>query len=97
VIKDAKGRKWAMRFKQYQQGWQWDARLGSRDGNTGTSSARENFFETKAAAEDDARRYFETHDVVALTKEFFTRLAKRGTVCRLTAADQKAIGRAGRP
>jgi len=25
MIKDTKGRKWLMRFKQYRQGWHWDA------------------------------------------------------------------------
>jgi hypothetical protein len=36
MIKDAKGRKWLMRFKQYQQGWWWG--LGGR---TASASHRE--------------------------------------------------------
>jgi len=50
MIKDTKGRKWFMRFKQYRQGWHWDA----RHGNHGQSAGR--LFRTKARAETTARR-----------------------------------------
>jgi hypothetical protein len=26
MIKDTKGRKWFLRFKQYREGWAWDAK-----------------------------------------------------------------------
>jgi hypothetical protein len=90
MIKDGKGRKWYLRFKQYRQGWYWEA----RHENYGQSSGSE-FFKTKALAEADACRKIRSHDAVASSGEYLHRLCRRGTVCRLTAADWNAIERAG--
>jgi|GraSoiStandDraft_17_1057272.scaffolds.fasta_scaffold1317181_2 hypothetical protein len=90
MIKDAKGRKWSMRFKHYQEGWQWDARCG----NHGQSSG-ENLFATKALAEANARHSIQSFDAIAAGGEYFRRLRKRGSECQLTADDHKAIARAG--
>lgn len=65
MIKDAKGRKWFMRFKRYRQGWHWDA----RHGNCGQSSGRR-FFKTKALAEADARRVIPSHDAIAIGAKY---------------------------
>ena len=54
MIKDAKGRKWHMRFRQYRQGWQWEAQC--RRHHIGQGCGWDEFFATKALAEDDARR-----------------------------------------
>jgi hypothetical protein len=91
VIKDAKGRKWFMRFKQHRQGWYWEA----RHGNQGQSSGWSSFFETKALAEEDARRSIQNRDAIAEMQEYFRRLRKQGTECQLTAADHEAIARVG--
>jgi hypothetical protein len=90
MIKDAKGRKWFMRFKQYQTGWQWNARCG----NHGQSSGAE-LFATKALAEADARRVIPSRDVVAIARELTRCLMLRGSECQLTADDIEAIVRAG--
>jgi hypothetical protein len=90
MIKDAKGRKWAMRFKQYQEGWLWEARWKNNGQSSGVM-----LFETKALAEDDARRRIQGRDAIALTAEYFRRLERRGSVCQLTATDHAAIARAG--
>jgi hypothetical protein len=74
MIKDAKGRKWSMRFKQYQQGWQWDARWKYHGQTSGMT-----LFKTKALAEEDARRTIQSGDAVAAAEEFFRRLRKRGS------------------
>jgi hypothetical protein len=90
VIKGAKGRKWFLRFRQYQQGWSWDAKcrgLGQTSGDE--------FFATRADAEADARRAITSHDAFALSAEFFSRVRLRGTPCQLTAEDHAAITRAG--
>ena len=91
MIKDGKGRKWYLRFKRYQQGWQWEARYNY----IGQSSGFFEFFETKALAQEDAFRRIRSRDVVAESQERFRRLVRRGTVCGLTVADHKAIERAG--
>jgi hypothetical protein len=52
MIKDAKGRKWLLRFKQYRQGWHWDARWKESFGQ----SSGMRLFKTEARAEQDARR-----------------------------------------
>jgi hypothetical protein len=85
MIKDAQGRKWFMRFKQYREGWAWEARFGSRNGNQGQSSVET--FATKALAEEDARREIPSYDAVAQMQEFFRRLKLRRTECQLTAED----------
>lgn len=90
MIKDAKGRKWFMRFKQYRDGWRWDARHGA----TGQGSVAS--FATKALAADDAAHRIRSSDAIAEGAEAFRRLRKRGTECQLTAADHKAIALAGR-
>ena len=90
MIKDAKGRKWMMRFKLYQQGWHWEACWR----NSLSQSSKE-FFESRAAALADARRVIQRYDLVAQSREFFSRLQKRGTECRLTSADWDAIEQAG--
>ena len=90
MIKDAKGRKWFIRFKQYLDGWHWEARH-SQYGQQSTGQG----FKTKALAEDDARRSIQGRDAIAASHEYFRRLLKRGTECRLTADDKEAIARAG--
>ena len=59
MIKDAKGRKWAMRFKQYKDGWSWEA----RHENSGCGAGQA--FATKALAEADAIRFIRGHDAIA--------------------------------
>ena len=44
MIRDAKGHKWFMRFKQYREGWNWDA--CNYDGGGGITSFK--LFPTKA-------------------------------------------------
>jgi hypothetical protein len=96
VIRDAKGRKWFLRFKRYQDGFQWDAQLRDPDPNIGRSSGTR-LFATRADAEADAGRSILEFDQVAHGQEFFRRLQMRGgTVCQLTAADLEAIDRAGK-
>lgn len=90
MIRDKQHRKWMMRFKQYQHGWQWNAEWKS----FGLSSG-EQLFATKALAEADARRSIQSHDAVAQTQEYFRRLAMRGTECQLTPEDHEAIRQAG--
>jgi hypothetical protein len=90
MIRDAKGRKWMMRFKQYQQGWHWDARHGGQGLESGLD-----FFATKALAEADARRYLQSSDHVAIGQEYMRRVLMRGTPCQLTAEDHEAISAAG--
>src|SRR5262249_27664202 len=51
MIRDARGHKWYIRFKQYREGWQWTA---THDGHGITSDLK--LFATRALAEDDARR-----------------------------------------
>jgi hypothetical protein len=90
MIRDTKGRKWFMRFKQYQQGWKWEARRS----NCGQSC--DEFFATRAVAEEDARRTIQSTDAIAQAREYFRRVALRGgTECQLTDADHKAISQAG--
>jgi hypothetical protein len=91
MIKDAQGRKWFMRFRQYQQGWQWNARCGSV--NLIQSSA-ETLYATKAAAVAAAERAITSSDAVATAKEFWRRVVGRGSECQLTADDVEAIRRA---
>jgi len=90
MIKDAKGRKWFMRFKQYREGWHWDAR--NYDGGSGIDSGFQ-LFPTKAAAEDDARHYIQSEDHVAISREYARRLTG-GSICSLTPEDHEAIRRA---
>jgi hypothetical protein len=90
MIRDAKGRKWFLRFKQYRQGWHWEARCGNYGQESGL-----NFFASKALAEDDARRSIQSRDSIAESSEYLRRLMTRGTECQLTAADKKAIREAG--
>jgi len=90
MIKDAKGHKWFMRFKQYREGWQWDAL--NHDGGGGITSGQP--FATKALAQDDARRSIQKCDHVAYAKEFTRRLIQRGSECSLTPEDHEAIRRA---
>jgi hypothetical protein len=91
MIRDAKGHKWFMRFKQYREGWRWDAH--SECGG-GCIDSGWQLFPTKAAAEADARRYIQSCDHVAYAKEFTRLLILRGTECRLTPEDHEAIRRA---
>jgi len=44
-----------------------------------------------ARAEADARRVIESYDAIAAGAEYFRRLAKRGSECRLTRKDHAAI------
>jgi hypothetical protein len=91
MIKDAKVRKWSMRFKQYRQGWRWEARHEFH----GRGCRWDEFFQTKALAEADARRTIQSRDSIAASMEYFRRLQIRGSECQLTAADHEAITRAG--
>ena len=50
MIRDLKGRKWFMRFRQWRNGWSWEAECG----NSGQASDRT--FKTKALAEAAARK-----------------------------------------
>jgi len=90
MIRDAKGHKWYMRFKQYREGWQWDAH--NKDGGGGITSFK--LFATRAAAEDDARRYIQSWDHVAYAKEYTRLLRLRGSECQLTPEDHEAIRQA---
>jgi hypothetical protein len=91
VIRDAQGRKWFLRFKQYQVGWYWNARCGGH--GRGPSGP----FATKAEAVADARRSITSDfDQIAAGAEFFRRIQMRGTECQFTAADREAIARAGK-
>jgi len=64
MIKDAKGRKWFMRFKQYREGWQWTARHHGQGIDSGWQ-----LFPTRAAAEEDARHFILSCDHVAVTPQ----------------------------
>jgi hypothetical protein len=88
MVKDAQGRKWFMRFKQYREGWQWNARHGGQGIESWT------LFPTRALAEDDARRFIRSCDHVAEAKEYARCLMLRGSECRLTPEDHEAIRRA---
>jgi hypothetical protein len=78
-----------MRFKQYQNGWHWDARHGGQ----GMEAGR--VFDTKALAIADARRAIQSRDHIAESREHMRRVLMRGTPCQLTADDWEAISRAG--
>jgi hypothetical protein len=91
MIKDATGRKWFMRFKEYRDGWRWTAQT---IGGCIESGFRP--FRSRAAAENNARRYFQSRDPIAAMNEMTSRLLKRGTFCGLTSKDQEAIERKGK-
>ena len=59
MIKDTKGRKWFMRFRQYRNGWHWEAQHGNAGREAGET------FRTKALAEDDARRSIQSFNSIA--------------------------------
>jgi hypothetical protein len=88
--RDPKGRKWNMRFRQWQQGWTWEAR--HKNGH-GVSSSE--FYETRELAQAAGRRAIETTDHIAESEEYFARVCERGTECQLTDSDWAAIRRAG--
>src|SRR6266849_4134451 len=94
MIRDAKGRKWFLRFRHWQQGWTWEAKC--KNVNVGTGSALNEFFPSRDLALADATKTLRSRDVIAESQTFLARLMKRGTECRLTAEDYKAIERAGR-
>lgn len=87
MIRDAKGHKWYMRFKQYREGWNWDAH--NKDAGGGITSFE--LFATKALAEADARRSIQSCDHVAYCKEYTRRLLMRSRECSLTPEDHEAI------
>jgi hypothetical protein len=89
MIRDTKGRKWSVRFKQYREGWHWEARHGGQGIDAGEC------FPTKALAQDDARSFILSCDHVAQSQEFIRRIIERGTPCQLTAEDHEAIRAAG--
>jgi hypothetical protein len=91
MIRDAKGHKWFMRFKQYREGWQWDAY--NHDGGGGIDSG-DQLFPTKALAEDHARHFIRSYDHVAWRRVYSRLLLERGSECRLTPEDHEAIRRA---
>jgi len=74
MIKDAKGRKWSMRFRHSPYGWRWDARHGNLGQGSDPTAAP---FATKAQAEDDARRQILGHDAIAEVEEFFRRRSEQ--------------------
>ena len=88
MIIDRSGRKWRLRFTQYREGWQWDARHDDHGRSSG-------LFATKTIAEEDARRSIQSFDAVAASGEYLHRLQERRTECRLTVEDNEAITRAG--
>jgi hypothetical protein len=91
VIRDAKGRKWFIRIRRYSNGFHWDARCGGLGRSAGE------MFATKAEAEADVRRSITSDfDQFAASAEFFRRVQMRGSECRLTAADHRAIAQAGK-
>lgn len=67
MIVDAQGRRWNMRFKRYQLGWQWTA---SHNGYGRTSG--ETLFATKALAEADAKHSIQSFGSIAAGKEHLT-------------------------
>jgi hypothetical protein len=89
MIRDAQGRRWKMRFKQYRNGWHWEA----RHENHGQSATE--MFATKELAEADARWVIQSHDSIAAGAEYFRRLTMRGTVCSMTPEDHDAIAGQG--
>jgi hypothetical protein len=66
MIKDARNRKWMMRFKQYRKGWLWNAHY--REAGLGLSSTK--LFPSRAQAEADARRHIQGRDPIAEKLEF---------------------------
>ena len=66
MIKDAKGRKWLLRFRQYQNGWHWQAQFESS--GSGFIQRAIKTFKTKALAEANARKVIQGSDVVAESK-----------------------------
>jgi hypothetical protein len=68
MIKDPKGRKWFMHFRQYQNGWHWEAGCG----NAGQAAGQ--MFATKALAKADAISVIQGHDAIAEAGETFRRV-----------------------
>jgi hypothetical protein len=90
MIRDAKGRKWFLRFKQYREGWAWEAQCAGY--RCGVEAGQ--CFPTKALAQADALRVIQSCDHIAQSQEYVRRLLMRGTPCQLTAEDHEAIARA---
>src|SRR5262245_66536573 len=98
MIKDAKGRKWYLRFKQYTNGWRWEAVWRERGRNRVGQNCGDELFATRALAEADARRTIRSRDVIAMSSEYFRRLQLRGTDCQLTIArsEERRVGKESR-
>ena len=93
--RDAQGRRWKVRTRRYQVGWIWEAAL-AEDG-IGRGSPPEKYFPAGRRHGADAHRVITQSNVddVAEMQTYISRLAERGTECKFTAADHKAIARAG--
>jgi hypothetical protein len=78
-----------MRFRQYREGWAWEARCG----DFGKRSSR--CFPSREHAIADAERSIAQCDNLAEAREFMRRLRLRGSVCQLTPWDGAAIIAAG--
>jgi hypothetical protein len=79
MIKDAKGRKWFLRFKQYPTGWHWEARHGNHGQSSGIprpfrGRPGQPGFATKALAETNAQCTISESDAVKASQEFLRRL-----------------------
>jgi hypothetical protein len=81
MIKDAKGRKWFLRFKQSSNGWHWRARHENLGREAGI------VFPTKGLARNDAYRVIAGRDVIAEKQEYWRSIVKH----ELTANERKAI------
>jgi hypothetical protein len=69
MIRDTKGRKWFMRFRQYREGWHWVA----KNPNASDIFAKR-CFPTKELALEDARSYLQGPDHAAQMQEYIRRL-----------------------
>jgi hypothetical protein len=81
MMKDSKGRKWHLRFRQHQQGWKWQAQCKTRLRMEGPERVfgqnSEEFFTTKALAEDHARRSIQESDAVGDAEKYFSQFATK--------------------
>jgi hypothetical protein len=89
MIRDRQGRKWRLRFTQYQDGWRWEAKHEGCGVGPGPRAHK-----TRELALADAERTLTTTDIVAISRTF-ARLAKGKSLCQLTPADRAC--RKGRP
>jgi hypothetical protein len=83
MIRDAKGRKWFMRFKHHSNGWRWIAR------NENAGLEADTVFPTRRMAMNDAYRVISGRDIVAERQEYWRSIVKR----ELTDNELSAISR----